>query len=151
MQKIRVRGLIIENKSIVLIHRIKPDREYYVFPGGGAEKYETVEDALSRECHEELGIKVNVLKEIYRLIEKGDSIQRFYLCTIKEGEIGTGRGPEFSSSEYYNSGQYTPLKVILDKIVELPLFPTEIRDALCRDLLKYRNLKDIPFRQIQEQ
>ena len=48
----RVRGIIIENGKIVLIERVKGDKTYYIFPGGGVEEGETILQALHREMKE---------------------------------------------------------------------------------------------------
>ena len=39
----RAGGILIENGKVLLIHRIKDNDEYYVFPGGGIETNETIE------------------------------------------------------------------------------------------------------------
>jgi ADP-ribose pyrophosphatase YjhB (NUDIX family) len=48
----RVRGIIIKDEKIVLIERVKGDRTYYIFPGGGVEEGETILQALHREMTE---------------------------------------------------------------------------------------------------
>ena len=55
-----VRGIVIKDKNILLIKRIKKERTYYVIPGGGLEKNETLEEGVIREVKEELGITVSV-------------------------------------------------------------------------------------------
>jgi len=61
-QKIdRVRCIIPYNNGIIFIkrERLKNGRslKYYVFPGGGVESNETLDEALKRESFEELGIR----------------------------------------------------------------------------------------------
>lgn len=51
----RVRALIIEEDKILLIKRVKANLSYFVIPGGGVEAGESNEEALIRECREELG------------------------------------------------------------------------------------------------
>ncbi|MEK9147322.1 MAG: NUDIX domain-containing protein [Patescibacteria group bacterium] len=61
--KKRVRAIIKKGNAILLIHRIKKGKEYWVFPGGGIEESDTnKETALIRECKEELGVNVQVGK-----------------------------------------------------------------------------------------
>lgn len=38
---------------------------YYILPGGGQQHGETLEEAVKRECLEEVGLKVNVIKLLY--------------------------------------------------------------------------------------
>ena len=86
-----VRGIIIKNNQIAMIHSLTYD--YYKFPGGGIEKNETHIDALIREVKEESGLKVikNSISEygyVHR-IQKGDMedvfIQEnyYYLCDVE--------------------------------------------------------------------
>ena len=51
-----VRGLVIRDGKILMIHSMKYD--YYKFPGGGMEPGEEQEDALCREVSEESGYLV---------------------------------------------------------------------------------------------
>ena len=44
-------------------------KNYYKLPGGGIEEGEDIKIALDRECEEELGVQVEVLKEIGSIIE----------------------------------------------------------------------------------
>lgn len=54
----RASAVIVKDGKVLLIHRVKPGRDYYIFPGGGVERGESVEDALAREVAEELTLKV---------------------------------------------------------------------------------------------
>lgn len=56
----------IENK-VGLLHVKKEN--YYKLPGGGIEEGEDIKTALDRECEEELGIEVEVIREIGIIIE----------------------------------------------------------------------------------
>lgn len=146
MKDIRVRALILKENFLILIRRIKSDREYYVFPGGGVENNEGLERALLRECYEELSVKINIVKPVYEL-ETEKNIQKFYLCSIIGGVICKGNGPEFISHDI-ERGVYIPCEINIDKIFELPLFPLEIRDRFLIDHSKYENPYNIPFKKI---
>lgn len=58
LPKQRATAVIIKDGQILLIHRFKDGREYYVFPGGGVEEGESVHEALVREVMEELTLTV---------------------------------------------------------------------------------------------
>lgn len=60
-----------ENKFL-LLHRIKPNADYYTFPGGAIEKGESEVDALKREMQEELGISDIQYKKAFELTNKGN-------------------------------------------------------------------------------
>lgn len=109
--KKRVRAIILENDSVLLIHRIKKNDDYWVFPGGGMEDTDASEkEALKRECLEELGVDVSVEKffdsRTFELFGKMQE-QIFYLCKIIGGEVGTGRGPEYANDGRYE-GKHIP-------------------------------------------
>ena len=96
MSKARVRAIIPYNDGIVVIHRIKPDKEYYVFPGGGIEEGESVAECAEREVFEEVGIKGHFNKVLYETNFR-DKKEYYVYVDYVSGEIGTGQGPEFTS------------------------------------------------------
>ena len=51
---------IVEGGRILLIHRIKPGKDYYVLPGGGIKRRETAAIACVRETREETGLNVHL-------------------------------------------------------------------------------------------
>jgi len=126
----RVRAIIIANGNLLLIHRIKSDQEYWVFPGGGVEPFDTSpKEALKRECTEELGVSIMV-NSLYVT----DGEESFYLCSIVEGNIGSGVGPEYQTGTGYKGKyilEWIPLKLmgeynILPKTVKILLESDEI-------------------------
>ncbi|HEY8893091.1 MAG TPA: NUDIX hydrolase [Clostridium sp.] len=54
----RVAGILF-NKNKVLIHRLIND-DFYAFPGGRVEMFESTENTIIREMTEELGINVTI-------------------------------------------------------------------------------------------
>ena len=58
-----VKAIILDNGK-VLLNRCydEPNGDYYSLPGGGQEQYETLYDALVRECLEETGYTVEPLR-----------------------------------------------------------------------------------------
>lgn len=75
-----VRGIIIHNGKIAMVHSLKYD--YYKFPGGGLESGESNHEALIREVKEESGLTVipESVKEygLVRRIEAGRKNEIFY-------------------------------------------------------------------------
>jgi len=117
----RASGVIIKDDKILLIHRIRDDREYWVVPGGSVEEGESVEEALDREIMEELGIRV-IEKE---LLFKIESIGRLEYCfLIKEymGEPKMG-GPELARMDEKN--QFILEEREFSKLSEVNLLPRE--------------------------
>src|SRR3989339_648647 len=100
----RVRAIIMDNNKILAIKRIKEDEVYYVFPGGGVEEGEELEEALKRECREELGVEIKIIKNFAsERFNRGNikQMEYFYICEIISGEIGTGNGPEYDVNSNY--------------------------------------------------
>jgi 8-oxo-dGTP diphosphatase len=128
----RVVGIIIKDEKILLMRRVKNDREYYVFPGGGVEEGESLEEALRREMHEELGIRIrnprllfeldNQLSDQYGGHMTGYPNEHYFLIGSFSGEPQLG-GPE---------------KERMDDTNQYFLEWTEVRDAA--DVGKIANL-----------
>lgn len=88
----RIGIVLICNDEVLLMKRIKPEREYYGFPGGHMREGESQTDALIRETEEELGLTVSKMK--------------YYLIASTNGK---GFGPErFYRIEYLNKPEITP-------------------------------------------
>jgi 8-oxo-dGTP pyrophosphatase MutT (NUDIX family) len=87
----RVTGLVIQNNKVLLVHRFKHGKEYWVFPGGGVEEGETWEEALHREMLEETGLKLTGYAYLYESSENPGCI--FYTCELEPGTPVLG-GPE---------------------------------------------------------
>ncbi len=134
--KERVRAIIKEGENILLIHRIKKGRGYWVFPGGGTKKTDIDhKSALIRECDEELGVSVRVggLFITYEFGEAGkEQHEYFYFCEITSGELGTGSGPEFQKGTHYEGVyalEWIPLKDFLTKNIQ----PEKVKKELQKE------------------
>src|SRR5437899_1133034 len=78
----RASAVIFKDGKVLLIKRVKPGVEYYIFPGGGVDEGESIEEALKREVNEELSLEVKKFKSLF-------SIQNLTvpsLITIHQGE-----------------------------------------------------------------
>lgn len=141
MKRIRVAGVIPYENGFIFIHRIKPDRDYYAFVGGGKEENESNEEGCIREIKEETGINVEIIKQLY-FFEKEDMLEYFYLCKYISGELGTGDGPEFNNDpDYVLDGQYIPETIKREDIEKLNLMPPEIAEEFRRDLKRRNSMK----------
>ncbi len=134
--KERVRAIIKEGENILLIHRIKKGREYWVFPGGGVEKTDTDHNlALIRECDEELGVDVQV-GDLFTTYEFGEAdkeqCEYFYFCEITGGKLGTGSGPEFQEGTHYE-GMYALEWVSLKDFSLKNIQPEDVKKELQKE------------------
>lgn len=136
----RVRALIIEEDKILLIKRVKTNLSYFVIPGGGVEAGESNEEALIRECREELGldlaVKDLILENMLEDKEKNKQKEYFYLTSIISGKLGTGKGPEFlKNSKYLGTHEFKWLEI--KNLLNVDLKPIEIKNLI------YRKYNDI--------
>jgi 8-oxo-dGTP diphosphatase len=58
--RIRVSAILRWQGRVLLCRQEKPDKEYWLLPGGGVDGGETLMEALRRELREELGIEADV-------------------------------------------------------------------------------------------
>ena len=66
-EKIDVRPatITIYKNEVLVVNSIYGNEKYYLFPGGGINFGETIEEATIRETFEETGIKVKIIKLVY--------------------------------------------------------------------------------------
>lgn len=132
----RVRAVIINSSKILLINRIKDNDSYWVIPGGAVEQGENHEQAVKRECFEELGIKVRVEKLFLQRVGDKPGMEGqqefFYLCSITGGKIGAGQGPEFQPGTQYK-GEYKIRWVDLKNLPDINLKPEEIKNKIIKE------------------
>lgn len=144
MKRTRVAGLIEIDDGYALMHRknvkpiensTQPYGEYYVFPGGGLEEGEKLEEGVSREVLEEFGIVVEVLEKIgYRKLNE-EYEEYLFKCKYVSGKLGTGTGPEFSGNpEYADRGEYLPEIVSKTNIKDIRLLPEEFKAILLKEI-----------------
>ncbi len=120
----RVAAVIIKDGKILLMHRIKDGREYFVFPGGGLKENEDTESAIIREIKEEFTIDIKIEKLIFELENQGR--QEFYfLVTEFSGEPVLGGEEKDRMAE---NNQYFPEWKNLSEIKNLSnLYPDEAK------------------------
>jgi 8-oxo-dGTP diphosphatase len=58
--RIRVSAILHWQGRVLLCRQEKPNKEYWLLPGGGVDSGETLIEALRRELREELGIEADV-------------------------------------------------------------------------------------------
>lgn len=133
MKASRVRAIIINQNSVLLIKRTKANSDYWVFPGDGVESGETSEFALFRECKEELGIDIKVQQLFSKLKsskpETKGQTEYFYICNIIGGVLGNVNGPEYKKNSGYE-GKYKIDWVEIKNLTKIDLKPLKVRNLI---------------------
>ena len=91
MNQLLLAGCIIINNDneILLLHRNAPNRAQWETPGGKVEKNETPRACAIREAEEELGVKIEIIKELGRKKFREDQhimVYIWFLAKIINGE-----------------------------------------------------------------
>jgi len=115
----RASCIVIRDDRVLLVHRRRDGREYYVLPGGGIEAGESAEQACRRELAEETSLQAGRVRPVGRADEESGPDAYFLI----EDPIGTVRlaGPEAERNSATN--RYRLDWVGVDDLVELPLLP----------------------------
>jgi len=127
MQKTDLKGerhaaIVIKDGQVLLIHRLKNNYEYYVFPGGHRQKKETGEVTVVRETKEETAIEVKTEKLVLKFKDNFfNKTDFYYLCSWQKGEKPKLVGEEAVRNCPENF--YEPMWVKLEKIKELNILP----------------------------
>jgi len=106
MRNVNLAGcIILENKSILLLHRIKSD--WYELPGGKIDEGETPEEAAIRELKEELCCDIHIVQKVGHrdFAESTDT----YGYTWFLARIEKGQKPQIGEPETFDSFSYLPL------------------------------------------
>ncbi len=126
--RIRAGVVLIEDNKVALIERHRAGLHYYVFPGGGVDEGETVEQAAIRETMEELGVEI-VIRQKVLIVQFDQSRQVYFLVERIGGEFGTGTGEEFTDADPNDptEGVYTPIWVPIRDLQQYEkVFPAEL-------------------------
>lgn len=126
--KNRATAIILKEDKILLFHRFKQGKEYWVFPGGSIEKGETPGLAVNREIKEELNLEVKDKRFLFKIQNQG---REEYHYLIKEyiGEPKLGAEFEIFNKEDYAVISWVPIEEI--KNLE-NLYPVEGKSILTK-------------------
>ena len=88
---VRVSGIVFKEGKIALVkHENSYNGVYYLMPGGGLERDETIEECVAREVKEEIGLDVEVKNLAYYedvVSEDDHTLHLVFRCKIVGGKI----------------------------------------------------------------
>jgi 8-oxo-dGTP pyrophosphatase MutT (NUDIX family) len=58
--RLSVKAIVVRDDALLVLRCRDDDGDWYLLPGGGQERGETVHEALQRECREEIGCEVQI-------------------------------------------------------------------------------------------
>jgi 8-oxo-dGTP diphosphatase len=100
--------MIVRHGRVLLVRQQKGSSTYWLLPGGGVERGETVEAALSREVREECGLSIRVLVPPLGLVESispdgglsRHALQLIYAAEAAGGDVVRTRDPAILESRW---------------------------------------------------
>ena len=129
----RVSAIIIEKGKILLLHRIKFGKEYFVLPGGSVEENENNKNALIREVKEETGLDVKIERELWQVNNEYDKrTQYIYLISKYSGNLELGSPEKERQSE---DNKYILEWRNIEDLKTIKFFPTEIKTNILETFL----------------
>lgn len=88
---VRVSGIVFKEGKVVLVkHENKYNGVYYLLPGGGLERDETIEECVVREVKEEIGLNVKIKSLAYYedvVSDDDHTLHLIFRCEIISGKI----------------------------------------------------------------
>lgn len=124
----RASAIILSKRHLLLIHRVRARRDYYVFPGGQIEEGESPEEACIREVLEETGLHTAWLLPAFEHPLPTRNAHYFFV-QVQPGTLALG-GPEVEKQAMDN--RYLLEWVPLAQVGGINLQPPAVRNALAR-------------------
>lgn len=144
--RVSIKAVIVKDGLLLAAKKQDADGYFYTLPGGGQNHSENMEQALIRECLEEINVNVKPLRLLFirDYIAKNHEIKKhaernvhhieiMFETEIKEGIPSNGCEPD--------NGQLSVEWIRLDELNKLRLYPK----AMCRYLMNYVELIDAVY------
>jgi 8-oxo-dGTP diphosphatase len=121
------KALILRDGAALLAEiKTHAGESFYVLPGGGQQAGETLDEAVVRECREELGATVRVERLLFireRVEEQPHRVEFTFLCSlVSEPDAMHATEPDTSQTGI----TWIPLSML----TEIAFYPEGLRDRL---------------------
>lgn len=127
----------IENDYIFIKREKKVNDQlkiFYATVGGHLDDGENFEEACIREVYEELGIHVEIDRVFYEEFNyELDKYEKFYIVNYVGGELGTGKGEEFTNIDIDKYGKYEIARININELSKYNILPTTVKEKLINE------------------
>jgi len=86
-ERVSSRAILKDSEGKIALVTHKHEVRFWQLPGGGLEEGETEEEALSRECKEEAGCNISIIKKIGEGREFRDDLSKVYISHVYLTEV----------------------------------------------------------------
>lgn len=134
------RAIIIRDDRILLLKKSYEDKSIrYALPGGGQDTGETLKQALTRECLEEIGCDITIgplkyIADYFKIRDTQPSTQRHLLEMLFSCSIPADYEPRCGHRP--DKHQVDVIWAELDQLRQLPLYPQFLKHYITIDTLQ---------------
>jgi len=148
MLRVSAKAVIIRDDKLLVTANRDDAGEFFLLPGGGQERFETLHEALRRECFEEIAAHV----EIGELLFVRDYIGRNHEFAAYDGDahqveiMFACRVPDDyvpARGEVPDKGQFATVWLPLDEIARVRIYPAALKHVLAARALVPAYLGDV--------
>lgn len=132
--RIRVAGVLLKDKKLLLIAHKKGNQVYWLLPGGGVDFGESLTEALKREFQEELGISVQV-KDICCIVdsihpeEERHIVNICFRCSCSEGTLTLGKERRLHDFGFFSRDELEPITIFPPMKEELQQLMSDVSQS----------------------
>ncbi len=131
----RCAAIVIKDDKVLMIHRIKDNFEYFVFPGGHRRIDEDPGDVVIREVKEETNIDVANPKLVFEFKNHHANWHHpYFLCECEDCSEPKLVGEE--AVRHCEENQYYPKWIPLSEIPNLNVLPLFAKEWLVDEIVK---------------
>ena len=119
------RAIVIRDRQMLVMRRVKRDRKYMTTPGGRVEDGETNEEAVLREVAEETTLVIANPRLVFIEDPNDDTwgLQYIYLCDYVSGEPALPDTSEEYAFQQQGGGTYEPMWLSFDEALHNDEYP----------------------------
>jgi len=126
--KVRTAVILVEDGRLLLVRHVRGDKTYWVFPGGGVEYGETIEQSLHRELREEVNLEIKIEDLVLVCETIPPDKHRHEINLFFLGKICGGK-PRLAKEQILAEMRFFSLEEI-DHLLIYPDIRTELKEIL---------------------